>query len=101
MHNCSVRTGDNWLKQNVPPILNSTACASETCLLILTWDEDSGSSGNQVLTIFAGSAARTGGATTAASYNHYSLLRTVENIFGLPTQTSNDAAASAMTDMLR
>jgi hypothetical protein len=29
------------------------------------------------------------------------MLRTVENIFGLPTQTSNDAAASPMTDLLR
>lgn len=101
MHNCSIKTGDTWLKQNVPPILNSPACTSDKCLLILTWDEDNGSSGNRVLTIFAGSGAQTGGATSAVPYTHYSLLRTVEYIFGLPTQTGNDAAASPMTDMLR
>lgn len=101
MHNCSVSTGDTWLKNNVPAILNSPACTSDKCLLVLTWDEDNGSSGNHVLTIFAGSGAKTGGITSSASYTHYSLLRTVEGIFGLPTQTSNDANASPMTDLLR
>jgi phospholipase C len=101
MHDCPVSTGDTWLKNNLPAILNSPACTSNKCLVILTWDEDDKSQSNHVLTIFAGSAARTGGATSDASYNHYSLLRTVEDIFGLPTLTSNDAAASPMTDMLR
>ncbi len=101
MHDCSVRTGDTWLSNHLPPILNSPACTVDRCLLILTWDEDNHSQGNQVLTIFAGSAAKTGGATSAVSYTHFSLLRTVEDLFGLPTQTSNDAAASPMTDLLR
>jgi phosphatidylinositol-3-phosphatase len=96
-----VSTGDTWLSNNLPAILNSPSCTTQTCLLMLTWDEDDGSAGNHVLTIFAGSGAKTGGLTTSASYNHYSLLRTVENIFGLPTQTSNDAKASPMSDMLR
>ena len=101
MHDCSVATGDTWLKNNLPAILNAPACTVDKCLLVLTWDEDDGSQGNQVLTIFAGSAAKTGGATSAAAYTHFSLLRTIENIFGLPTQTSNDAAAAPMTDLLR
>ena len=101
MHNCSVSTGDNWLKNNLPAILNSPACTSDKCLLILTWDEDDNSQSNLVLTIFAGSGAQTGGVTSSVSYTHFSMLRTIENIFGLPTQTSNDAAASPMTDLLR
>lgn len=101
MHDCSVATGDNWLKGNIPAILSSPACTVDKCLLILTWDEDDSSQSNQVLTIVAGSAARTGGVTSSASYSHYSTLRTIENIFGLPTQTSNDAAASPMSDLYR
>jgi phospholipase C len=101
MHNCSVATGDNWLKSNLPNILNSPACTADKCLLILTWDEDDNGPTNQVFTIFAGSAARTGGVTSDVHYTHFSLLRTVEDIFGLPTQTSKDAGASAMTDLLR
>jgi phosphatidylinositol-3-phosphatase len=101
MHDCSVSTGDTWLKNHVPAILNSPACTVDKCLVALTWDEDSGSSGNHILTIFAGSAAKTGGLSTSVKYTHYSLLRTVEYIYGLPTLTANDAAASPMTDMLR
>jgi len=101
MHNCSVATGDAWLKSHLPAILNSPACTVDKCLLMLTWDEDDGSQGNKVLTIFAGSGAKTGGVVSAKTYNHFSLLKTVETIFGLPTQTAKDAAASAMTDMLR
>ena len=100
MHNCSVNTGDTWLKNNLPAILNSPACTVDKCLLILTWDEDDGSQSNQVLTIFAGSGAKSGGVTSSVSYTHFSMLRTIENIFGLPTQAGNDAAASPMTDLL-
>ncbi len=101
MHSCSTSTGDSWLKNHVPAILKSPACTSDTCLVIVTWDEDNGSYGNHVLTIFAGSGAKTGGVTSSVKYNHYSALRTVEYIFGLPTLTSNDGNASPMTDMLR
>ena len=101
MHDCPVSTGDTWLKNNLPAILNSPACTTDKCLLILTWDEDDHGPTNQVLTIFAGSAAKTGGVTSSVPYTHYSLLRTIENIFGLPTQTSNDASASPMTDLLK
>lgn len=100
MHDCPIATGDTWLKDNLPTILNSEACTDEKCLLMLTWDEDDHNQGNQVLTIFAGSAAKTGGATSAAFYTHFSLLRTVEEIFGLPAQTSNDAAALPMFDLI-
>ena len=68
---------------------------------MLVWDEDDGGAGNQVLSIFAGSGAQTGGLASSGYYNHYSLLRTVESIFGLPTLTANDGSASPMTDMLR
>ncbi len=101
MHSCSISTGDTWLKNHLPAIMNSPACTSDKCLLILSWDEDNGSYGNHILTIFAGSGAKTGGVTSSVKYTHYSALRTVEYIFGLPTLTSNDGNASAMTDMLR
>ena len=101
MHDCSVSTGDNWLANNLPAILNSPACLVDTCLLVLTFDEDDGSQSNQVLTLFAGSGAKTGGVVSSNSYTTYSLLRTVEYIFGLPALTSNDSNASPMTDLLR
>ncbi len=100
MHDCSISTGDKWLKNNIPAILNSPACTVDKCLLILTFDEDDSGHNNNVLTIFAGSGAKTGGVTSSVAYSHYSLLRTVEDIFGLPTQTKNDAEATPMNDLL-
>ncbi|MGZ6315968.1 MAG: alkaline phosphatase family protein, partial [Anaerolineales bacterium] len=94
MHDCSVSTGDNWLKSHIAAMLNSPSCTADTCLVVVTWDEDDGSQANQVLTIFAGSGAKTGGVISSASYTHYSLLHTIENIFGVPTQTAQDAGAS-------
>lgn len=101
MHSCSIGTGDKWLENHIPTILKSPACTSQRCLVIIVWDEDNGNYGNRVLTIFAGSAARTGGVTSSRSYNHYSLLRTIEYVFSLPTCTSHDANASPMTDLLK
>ncbi len=101
MHDCPISTGDTWYANNLPAILNSPACLVDTCLVALTFDEDNGSQHNQVLTIFAGSGAKTGGVVSSNLYTTYSLLRTVEHIFGLPTLTSNDANASPMTDLLR
>jgi len=98
-HDCSIATGDTWLSQTIPMLLNSPACTVDTCLVQLTWDEDDGSQGNKVLTVFAGSAAKTA-FTDATAYNHYSLLRTTEDIFGLPYQ-ANDATATSMKGMLR
>jgi hypothetical protein len=94
-----VATGDTWLSQNIPPLLNSPACTVDKCLVILTWDEDDGSQGNLVLTVFAGSGAKAA-FTDASSYDHYGLLRTIEDIFGVPRQ-ANSATATSMAGMLR
>ena len=100
MHDCSVATGDRWLGNNVPPILSSQACTVDRCLVIVMWDEDNGSQSNQVLTMFAGSAAQAGVVSTTR-HDHFGLLRTIELFFGLPTLTANDAAAAPMTELLR
>jgi len=50
------------------------------------------------LTIFVKPDPRT--ADSDASYNHYSLLRTIEMARDLEPMTDNDRAASAMKDMI-
>ena len=99
MHDCSVGTGDAWLKQQVPAILGSPAFTSQHSLLAITWDEDDSSGTNQVATIFSGSGA-VGGTRSAVGYNHYSLLRTLEAARSAGTLTANDAGATPMADLL-
>ena len=97
MHDCSVGTGDAWLKQQVPAILGSPAFTTQHSLLALTWDEDDSSAGNQVPLIFLGYGVR-GGYRSGAAYNHYSLLHTLEAARGATTLTTADAGAALISD---
>lgn len=99
MHNCSIGTGDTWLSQVVPRILDSRAFTKTNSLLVITWDEGS-QDDNAVSTVFAGPAAKRGYRSDVA-YTHYSLLRTIEKGWGLAPLTSNDKSARPMDDLLR
>ncbi|MEO6533113.1 MAG: alkaline phosphatase family protein [Pseudolysinimonas sp.] len=98
MHDCSVAAGDGWLAREVPRILNSPAFTEQNSLLIITFDEAE-TSGNSVLCVFAGPAAKLG-YTSSTPFSHYSILRTLEVAWGLDPLTRHDAAATPMTDML-
>jgi len=94
-HNCSVSTGDDWLRAVVGAITASPSWKPGSVLFI-TFDEDDGSSDNRVLTL----VVRPGGAHAVSSvaYNHYSMLATIEDLLRLP-RLANAAAATAMTDL--
>jgi len=95
MHDGTIQQGDNWLKQEVPQILNSSAYKNNGVLMI-TWDEGTDNS-NQIVTLVISPLGKKS-FTSKVSYTHYSLLRTIENAFGLPP-LGNAANASAMSDM--
>lgn len=97
MHDCSVAVGDTWLKNNVAPILNSPAYTAQNSLVVITWDENDGSSGNTVATLII-SKSTPAGFRSAVNYTHYSLLRTIEDAWGLAPLTTNDSSATPMSD---
>jgi hypothetical protein len=97
-HNCPISTGDNWLAREVPRILGSPAFTTQNSLLVVTWDEGSDDD-NRVATVFAGPAARKG-FTSHAAYSHYSLLHTIEDLWGLAPLTDNVRNAPLMNEML-
>jgi hypothetical protein len=87
MHSCPVGDGDRFLAGLVPAL---TRAVGSRGAVVITWDEGVGSagccvhaSGGQIPTIVAGPAARVG-ARSLVAYDHYSLLRTIEDAFGLP-----------------
>lgn len=98
-HDCPVRTGDDWLSRQVPRILASPAFTTRNSLLVVTYDEGSRAS-NRVATVFAGPAARKG-YTSDTRFTHYSLLRTIEDGWGLEPLTDNDRNAASMADLLK
>src|SRR5690242_1994195 len=80
MHDCSVATGDAWLRANIGPYADWAM--RHDGLLILTWDEDDGSQANHITTIFAGQKVRPG--RYAEPVTHYSVLATIEAAYTLP-----------------
>ncbi len=98
MHDCGISAGDSWLSKYVPMILNSKAFITQKSLLIITWDEGT-LANNSVATIFAGNAAKSSFKSTAA-FNHYSILHTIEYLWGLSPLTNNDSQAPVMTNLL-
>src|SRR5437868_3389619 len=89
MHDCSIATGDSWLSQQVPGILNSSAFRNGGVLFI-TWDEGSTSAGcctdaagGRVVTLVISPLGRTGFQSSTPE-THYSLLRTIEDSWNLP-----------------
>jgi phosphatidylinositol-3-phosphatase len=88
MHDCSVATGDAWLRSVVPTITGSAAYRSGGVLFI-TWDEGSTSAGccgdtwgGRVATLVI-SPRSINGYRSGVAENHYGLLRTVEDAFRL------------------
>ena len=82
MHDCSIATGDAFLASFVPRITASSAFADS--VLFITWDEGSGSQGGggRVATLVVSPFVRPG-TTSATPHDHYSLLRTIEDAWGL------------------
>jgi phospholipase C len=76
MHDCSVSTGDRWLARTIPPLLDVPDTA-----VFVTFDE--GSVPNHVPALVAGTSVKPG-ASFAGRTNHYGLLRTIEDAWGLP-----------------
>lgn len=80
-HDCSIATGDAWLRDTLDRYL--TWAQSHDSLLVITYDEDeSDNADNRIPTLFAGPMVRPG--RYDARGTHYSLLRTIEALHGLP-----------------
>ncbi|MCL4486704.1 MAG: alkaline phosphatase family protein [Chloroflexi bacterium] len=83
MHDCSVSAGDDFLKQFAPRILNSAAW-QQGGVLFLVWDEGTtnlGGGGHVPLLVVSKQVPA--GFKTSTAYNHYSLVRTIEDAWGL------------------
>lgn len=94
MHDCSVQTGDTWLKNNIDGYVQWAK--THNSLLILTWDEDdSTTSANQIPTVFVGQMVKQG--NYGENISHYNVLHTIEDMYGL-APIGNAASAPSIAD---
>jgi phospholipase C len=106
MHDCSVKTGDDWLKLWVDKILASPAW-QQNGVLFVTFDEgrpsdDTGcceyAVGGHIVTLVISPLAKPAFQSQVA-YDHYSLLRTIEEAWSMPLlNKANCACSPAMAD---
>ncbi|MES9524888.1 alkaline phosphatase family protein [Streptomyces capoamus] len=80
MHDCSVGTGDTWIKNKLDGYVQWAK--THNSLLIATFDEDNFTSVNQIYTVFAGAHVKAG-YQSGTQINHYNVLRTLEDMYGL------------------
>ena len=93
-HDCSIQTGDNWLKGFIPKLTGTAQYQAGDTAIFLTWDENDGSTSNHV-PLIAVAPPVTPGTKSSGSFTHYSLLRTNEEMLGLPP-LGNAATAASM-----
>jgi phosphatidylinositol-3-phosphatase len=93
-HDCSVATGDAWLQTFLGEVFASPEYQAGTTAVFMTWDEDDGSDSNHIATIVAAPSVTPGTAPTA-TFDHYSMLRTTEEMLGLGL-IGNAASAPSM-----
>ncbi|HEU4672717.1 MAG TPA: alkaline phosphatase family protein [Candidatus Limnocylindrales bacterium] len=93
MHNGTITQGDGFLRDLVPRITGDPAFARS--LLVVTFDEGSTTSGGggEVATVLV-SPLIAPGTTSAVEHDHYSLLRTIEESWGLGCLAQSCAANS-------
>ena len=94
MHNGAapdtILRGDQWLRTKLDAYVRWAD--THNSLLIVTWDEDDGSAGNHVATLFVGPMVRQG--VYARRIDHYSVLRTLLDLYGLPLLGKSADAAT-------
>jgi hypothetical protein len=80
-HSCPVAHGDSWLSEFLPIIFASPQYRSGSVAVFLTFDE--GNVNNHSPTIVAAASTPTG-TISRLPFTHYSLLRTAEQLLGVP-----------------
>lgn len=100
-HDTNVKFADKWLAKAFGPRLDDPKFMKDL-LLVVTFDEDASyiEGDNHIYAALVGDMVRPG-ATTNEFFTHFSLLRTVEDAFGLGDLGRNDAKADHIDGVWR
>jgi hypothetical protein len=110
----AVTNGDQWLSQWMPKIFNSADYTAGRLVVFVTWDEGTGGSlpagGDCQSSTYLNDASchiptlvfsktTAPGSTDGTYFTHYSILKTTEELLGLPTDAlgPNVSGAASMT----
>ncbi|MER3445359.1 MAG: hypothetical protein C4291_00330 [Candidatus Dadabacteria bacterium] len=86
-HDTGLGYCSKWLKGFLEPLRKNEAFMKGT-LIVVTFDESRNDSNNHIYTVLLGDMVKPG--EYNENYNHYSVLRTIEDNFGLGTLSDGD-----------
>jgi phospholipase C len=95
MHTCKAAVGDAWLEHFMPKVFASPEYRAGRTAVFLTFDESRGSGSNRIPTIVMAPSVRPG-AVVRERFDHYSLLRTMQELLGLRELLGDAATAQSM-----
>ena len=99
-HDSGVSFADAYMSKKFGPLLQNPQFINQM-LFIVTFDESgSKSNDNQIYTAFYGDSVVAGAKSTVA-YTHYSILKTIETVWGLGSLNKNDKKTSSIIDVLK
>jgi hypothetical protein len=108
MHTGTIAEGDRWMAANLPKVLDSDEYTDGSTAVFITWDEGHGGTPGEkcatnktadschVATIVISPSTKPG-TRSATPFSHYSLLRTAEELLGLPLLGHAAGAASMVS----
>ena len=94
MHDGTIAQGDSFLSSYVPALMATPQYQAGNTAIFITWDEDEDLGGSNQVPLIVVSPS-TNAVKVSTSYNHYSLLRTTEDLLSLPA-LGGAASASPM-----
>lgn len=94
MHDGTVEQGDTWLRTHIDRY--AQWAKTHNSELVITWDEDDDTSGDQIPTIIVGAHIRPG--TYNETITHYNVPRTIEDFYRLP-HAAQSATAGPIGDV--
>jgi hypothetical protein len=92
MHDCSIATGNLWMRRHLDPY--AQWAKTHNSLLVVTFDEDDDTAVNRIYTALIGAHVAPGDYDDVI--DHYSLLRMLEDMYGL-AHLGHAAQAPAIT----
>jgi Phosphoesterase family len=100
-HDTTVAVAGAWVKKFLDDSFPEKL--RQGTLVIVTFDESGGNEDNRIFTLFLGDMVKEANSqdpkVLARRYTHYSVLRTIEDNFGLESLTANDRDAASITDI--
>jgi phosphoesterase family protein len=100
-HDTNVKVAGAWVKKFLDDTFPEKL--RKGTLVVVTFDESGGNADNHIYTLLVGDMVKPANQQDPKAlgmhYTHYSLLRTIEDNFGLEPLTANDRDAAPITDI--